>query len=121
MTTDIVVSRVKEQRAKLGITQQQLAFDTGLSVAAVQSIEGGRAKPNIETLSKLADRFGCTTDYLLGREESERVQFIRYLISEYESATNPQTKAHLQTLIEAYKDKSPGKQITVHTNTEDAP
>lgn len=62
-----VKDRIKSERSKLGITQQQLAFDTGLSIDGIRSIESGRAKPNIETLGKLADRFGCTTDYLLGR------------------------------------------------------
>lgn len=65
---DILVKRIKELRSKFGLTQQQLAYETGLSVAGIQSIETGRAKPNVETLVKLADRFNCTTDYLLGRD-----------------------------------------------------
>lgn len=69
---DIIVQRVREQRMKLGLTQQQLAFDTGLSIGGIQSIEIGRAKPNIDTLVKLADRFGCTADYLLGRTDDPK-------------------------------------------------
>lgn len=75
--------RIKDERNKLGITQQQLAFDTGLSIGGIQSIETGRARPSIETLEKLADRFGCTTDYLLGRDDVYR----EYTESEVFTAT----------------------------------
>ena len=68
---DALVKRIKELRAKHGLTQQQLAVDTGLSVGGIQSIEIGRARPNIETLQKLADRFEVSADYLLGRDEME--------------------------------------------------
>lgn len=71
---DVVQKRVREMRIEHGLTQQQLAFDTGLSVGGIQSIEIGRAKPNIETLIKLAKRFGCSTDYLLGQTDDPNYQ-----------------------------------------------
>lgn len=66
---NVTAQRVKEQRKKLGITQQQLAFETGMSVAGIQSIETGRAKPNVVSIGKLALRFQCTADYLIGKSD----------------------------------------------------
>lgn len=66
--------KLKILRKRDNITQQQLAFDTGLSVGGIQSIETGRANPSIETLIKFADRFHCSTDYLLGRTNDSEIQ-----------------------------------------------
>ena len=40
----------------------------GISLTAYQKYEHGTAEPNFDNLSKLADFYGVTTDYLLGRE-----------------------------------------------------
>jgi transcriptional regulator with XRE-family HTH domain len=101
---DIVVQRIKEQRAKLGITQQQLAFDTGMSIAGIQSIETGRAKPNIDTLLKLSDRFGCTTDYLLGKSDIEKPTVWTYLSKE-------EFLSNLRERLEQYKHEDDKKGI----------
>ena len=51
------------------ITQRQLASDIGLSNATICRLVNGESRyPDVETLIKLADHFGVTTDYLLGRE-----------------------------------------------------
>jgi transcriptional regulator with XRE-family HTH domain len=62
-------TRIKEQRNKLKITQYQLAEQLGLTVDMVRSLESDRKKPSIDTLNKLADLYGCTTDYLLARTD----------------------------------------------------
>lgn len=60
--------RVKEQREKLGISQCELARRIGVSYTAIQGYEKGTKIASGNTLVALADEFGCTTDYLLGRE-----------------------------------------------------
>lgn len=49
---------IKERRAVLGLTQQDLADYSGLSVRIIKSIETGKANPSIVTLSKIADILG---------------------------------------------------------------
>lgn len=43
---------------RLGVTRQHLG-----------NIEHGRATPSVELLVKIADEFGTSVDYLLGRDE----------------------------------------------------
>ena len=49
---------IKERRAILGLTQQDLADYSGLSVRIIKSIESGKANPSVMTLSKIADVLG---------------------------------------------------------------
>ena len=49
---------IKERRALLGLTQQDLADYTGLSPRIINSIETGKAIPSIGTLGKIADILG---------------------------------------------------------------
>ncbi|MCM1031249.1 MAG: helix-turn-helix domain-containing protein [Oscillibacter sp.] len=49
---------IKERRALLGLTQQDLADYAGLSLRIVKSIETGKGNPSVSTLSKIADTLG---------------------------------------------------------------
>lgn len=49
---------IKERRAVLGLTQQDLADFSGLSVRIIKSIETGKGNPSIVTLNKIADILG---------------------------------------------------------------
>ena len=49
---------IKERRAVLGLTQQDLADFSGLSVRIIKSIETGKGNPSIVTLYKIADILG---------------------------------------------------------------
>lgn len=51
-------SIIKERRFLLGLTQQDLADYTGLSLRIVKSIEAGKSNPSVATLSKIADTLG---------------------------------------------------------------
>ena len=48
-------------------TQLQLAEYLGISRQAYANYESGKREPDYATLSKLADYFNVSTDYLLGR------------------------------------------------------
>ena len=60
--------RFKEARLQAGLTTVQLAQKMGLTQAAVSQWESGKKVPGIETISRLADLYGVTVDYLLGRD-----------------------------------------------------
>lgn len=60
--------RLKEIRKSKNISQEQAANSLGISVRAYQNYEYEQREPNIEMINKLADFYGVTTDYLLGRE-----------------------------------------------------
>ncbi len=58
-------------RKRKGLSRQNLADELGISVHTYIKCENESVKPPYETLSKLADFYGVTTDYLLGRETGE--------------------------------------------------
>lgn len=58
-------------RKQKNITQEKLAAEMGVSIAAVSKWETGNSMPDIVTLCALADFFEVTTDELLGRNKME--------------------------------------------------
>lgn len=57
---------LKELRKAKGITQKQLATDTGLSLASIISYENGLRKPNFKALTVLEEYFGVSGEFLNG-------------------------------------------------------
>ena len=65
--------RLKELREQRGISQTELANFLGVVRSTICQYEKGNRMPDSNILGKLADYFGVTVDYLLGREDdSER-------------------------------------------------
>lgn len=58
--------RFKELRLENGLTQFQLAEMLDISKSNISKYEAGSIEPNLEIMTKIAIRFGVTTDYLLG-------------------------------------------------------
>lgn len=56
-----------ELRCEKDIGQKELAAYLNVSVGTVSNYENNVHSPDLNTLSRLADFFGVTTDYLLGR------------------------------------------------------
>ena len=52
------IQLIKERRNLLGLTQQDLADYTGLSLRIIKSIESGKGNPSIGTLGKIAEVLG---------------------------------------------------------------
>lgn len=61
-------NNIKAAREKQGLTQQECADLFDVKLRAWQTYEQGVSEPKFEVLCKIADVFGVTTDYLLGRE-----------------------------------------------------
>lgn len=57
---------IKESRARLGYTQQQLADKSGLSKGTVVNYETGKRTPTMEILAKIARALGVNASYLMG-------------------------------------------------------
>lgn len=64
--------RIKAERVVVGMTQTDLAKKMNVQMPTVQRWEDGSINMPVSRLCKLADLFGCTTDWLLGRSESRR-------------------------------------------------
>ena len=61
---------VKQLREKKGMDQKQLGEIVGVSDKTVSSWEINRTEPKMGIVQQLADYFGVSTDYLLGRISS---------------------------------------------------
>ena len=64
MSTESLTSKVYEARVDLGITQQQLADATGISVRTIISIEKGRQFPTLLSAMRIAHYFSLSVDQL---------------------------------------------------------
>ena len=64
----IVAKRIKELMKVEGISQYALAKKLGISQSTICNWLNGKKEPSIESLWKLADFFGETIDYIVGRE-----------------------------------------------------
>lgn len=53
---------------KFGVTKYRLVKDTGIHESTVYLWQNGQSKPTIESAVKLAEYFGCSVDYIIGRE-----------------------------------------------------
>lgn len=62
--------RIVANRKRIGLTQDQLAEQLGVTAQAVSKWENDQSCPDIATLPKLAEIFRISTDELLGREAS---------------------------------------------------
>lgn len=58
---------INELRRKMGVTQEELAAELGVTAAAVSKWEKGYTLPDVLMVCALADYFQVTTDELLGR------------------------------------------------------
>ena len=64
---------IKNIRISQGKTQKEVAEMGGFRQGIYANWENDRYLPGAESLIKLADCFGCTVDYLLGRESEDGV------------------------------------------------
>lgn len=69
----MIGNRLKDLRATANKTQADVARYLGISRASYSHFENNRNEPDNITLSKLADYFNVTTDYLLGRKVKQLV------------------------------------------------
>ena len=60
--------RLKECRQNMNKTRREVATDLDMSDGGYQNYELGNREPNYQNLIKIADYFGVSVDYLLGRD-----------------------------------------------------
>ncbi|MDE6618003.1 MAG: helix-turn-helix domain-containing protein, partial [Clostridiales bacterium] len=61
--------RIKTLRKEQSLSQRALAQKIGSSQKSIDYWEKEKAEPTAKFICALADCFGCSTDFLLGRED----------------------------------------------------
>lgn len=67
-----MLSKLRELRLRAGISQKVLAEAVGVSQQSINKYENHNIEPDIGTLTRLADYFDTSVDYLVGRTEIRR-------------------------------------------------
>lgn len=76
MNEEIVAIRIREGRFTLELSQTDLAGKLSVAPQTVNGWESGRRMPDPQTLSKLADMYNVSVDYLLGRTDNKNAAVI---------------------------------------------
>ena len=63
------MNRIKELREDHDMRQIDLALATGIDQRTISNYETGKSNPDSYALIKIADFFGISIDYLVGRTE----------------------------------------------------
>lgn len=61
--------RLNELKTSRNLMQKDIASGAGISLRTYQRYEYGEREPSSSTVIKLADFFGVSADYLLGRSD----------------------------------------------------
>ena len=65
--------RLRELRKGKGFTMEKMADELGISSGSISNYENGQRLPDIEIAAKIADYFGVSIDYLIGRTDTKTV------------------------------------------------
>ena len=83
-------NRIKDLREDRDLRQSDLAAATGIDQRTISNYETGKTSPDAYALIKLADYFGVSVDYLIGRTdldlftEDRRIKAIERIQKELE-------------------------------------
>ena len=66
-------TNLKKLRLQKKKTQLQVQMDTGIEQALLSKYESGKRIPPTETLISLADYYGVSIDYIMGRTDKPEI------------------------------------------------
>lgn len=72
MVRPIVRERIRSERKRIGMTQEELGRLLGKNKSFISRMEVKGQHLTVDILDSLADIFKCSTDYLLGRTDKRR-------------------------------------------------
>lgn len=69
-----MTNNIASERVKAKLTQDDLAEKLGVTRASIMRWEAGDTPLKVSLLVAMADLFGCSLDYLMGRTEERTVR-----------------------------------------------
>lgn len=104
------MTRLKQLREARGLNQQRLAAELNVSQAMISKYELGLSEPDINTIRKISELFGVSSDYLLEiSDEKISISTVglsdpeKYILFGFKRLTNVQKEkllAYLQGLLQ---------------------
>lgn len=71
-----MINNIASERKRLGLSQTDLAADLQTTRDVIKNYENGKTQVKSAMLERMADYFGCSMDYLMGRCD-DRLSHIR--------------------------------------------
>lgn len=68
VSENIITTRLRELRDRIGVNQDVVAEACDISRVALTRYENGQRVPRAQIAARLADYYGVSVDYLLGRD-----------------------------------------------------
>lgn len=108
---NVFATRLRDLMEQTKTTQGTLAKESGCSRQAISQYMDGSSMPNVDKLLCIADHFGVSTDYLLGREEKKNKKELQHIVSEYTGLSEEAIKELRECInTEYYTDLVPDYQ-----------
>jgi len=108
--------RIKKLRVNKGYSQKEIAEIVGVNYVNYGRYERGLSRPSADTLTKLADAFNISVDYLLEGEQTDAAvadfndKELLAMFKEVEKFS-PKNKEHIKALIDAFIKKEKLQQL----------
>lgn len=66
--------RLRLLRERMGLSQTAAAKKMGIVRTTYSNYEAGNREPDVDTIKKMSDFFGVSTDYLLGNNDESQIK-----------------------------------------------
>ncbi len=111
-------ARLKALRKQRSLSQTELGHLTGLHFTNISRYERGESRPTAETLKKIADKLGVSSDYLMDGtvEEAAKAHFEdRELLNQFKEVDRlpDDKKAFIKQVIDALLVKEKLRDLAV--------
>lgn len=70
---DMMQNNLRKLRKEKGLSQIAVQMQTGIEQALISKYENGERVPPTETLMQLADFYGVSMDYIMGRTDRKKI------------------------------------------------
>ena len=97
----LIGRRIRENRLLANYSQEQLAWEAGLSATYISYIESGTKKPSLESLVSICNVLGITVDKLLSGNQKHAEFDYQTDISFLMRSTSPTEKRLIYELVYA--------------------
>ena len=122
MNNTTIGTRIAELRKSAGEKQEDLAEVLGCNRGSLANYETGKRTPDVETIIKIAQHYGTTTDYILGMTDTKENDTTMQKICNYTGLSDK--SVHFLHLIneisKTNEDSAPKQQTSLFFRLQDA-
>jgi len=72
MHSDDIISTLRDRRAVLGVTQEELAEMSGVGLRTLKQIESGKGNPTLSTLKRLVEVLGLEISLRVRKTDNQQ-------------------------------------------------